>query len=250
MPRSWGFVGEPTANWGNYVYVKANAVRVFAEELHRLRPEQRISTILLSSVTDSYHGVEKKYRLTRGILEVLANEEYPGRVSILTKSPLVLRDIDLLKRLPNAEVGLTVTTTEDALSRFLETHAPSASRRLATLEKLHAAEVATYCFVGPLLPHFRYRPELLDELFSRIARTGTTTVYVEHINLKKYIRDRLNEFLGDASPQVRAVYREARTDEHRSAGSVGSRLGQETRALLATWQAPLPRRPPKGAVRP
>jgi DNA repair photolyase len=211
------FVGEPVANWGNYVYVKANAVSLFAAEIRRLRAEDRTRTILLSSVTDSYHGIEKKYRLTRGILEVLAAADYSGRVSVLTKSPLVLRDVDVLKRLRNAEVGLTVTTTDDALSGFLETHAPPASRRLYTLEKLNTAGIATYCFVGPLLPHFRYRPELLDELFSRIAQTGTTAVYIEHINLKKYIRDRLSEFLGDTSPEIRAIYREARTDEHRRA---------------------------------
>lgn len=118
------FVNEPIDNWGNYVYVKVNAVSVFENELRRWSPERRMASLLLSSVTDPYHGVESTYRLTRGILEILARETYPGVVSILTKSPLVLRDVDVLRRIPHLEVGMTVTTTDDQLSRFLEVRAP------------------------------------------------------------------------------------------------------------------------------
>jgi DNA repair photolyase len=69
-------------------------------------------------------------------------------VGILTKSPLVLRDVDVLRSLPRAEVGLTVTTTDDRLSRFLEVRAPLASRRLRTLAELHAEGIRTYAFAG------------------------------------------------------------------------------------------------------
>src|SRR2546426_2832534 len=75
---------------------------------------------------------------TRGDLEALAREPYPGVVGVLTKSPLVLRDVDVLRALPQAEVGLTVTTTNDRLSQFLEVRAPLASRRLRMLAELHA----------------------------------------------------------------------------------------------------------------
>jgi len=105
------FVSEPINNWGRYVYAKVNAVSVFKAELGRVRRAGRAPSILLSSVTDAYQGIEKKYRLTRGILEELAQEPYPGAVSILTKSPMVLRDVDLLRRIPRADVGLTITST-------------------------------------------------------------------------------------------------------------------------------------------
>ena len=208
-------VGEPVANWGNYVYAKVNAVPLFETELARLRRRGRAPSILLSSVTDAYQGAEKTYRLTRGILEALAREPYPGIVGILTKSPLVLRDVALLAAIPRAHVGLTVTTTDDQLSRFLEVRAPVASRRLETLAQLNAQGITTYAFVGPLLPHFRYQPAALEALFAELARAGTRSLYVEHINLRPYIQQRLQRALRSASPEVQAVYQGARTDEHR-----------------------------------
>lgn len=211
------FVGKPIGNWGDYVYVKINAVPLFERELAKLRQAGHAPSILLSSVTDAYQGAEKKYRLTRGILEVLAREPYPGVIGILTKSPLVLRDIDLLAAIPRSQVGLTVTTTDDRLSRFLEVRAPLASRRLETLAVLNARGVETYAFVGPLLPHFRYDRVALDALFSDLARAGVRSLYVEHINLRPYIRQRMQRALRSASPEVQAVYRDAQSDEHRQA---------------------------------
>ena len=209
------FVGEPIANWGNYVYAKINAVPLFEVELARLRRAGRAPSILLSSVTDAYQGAEEKYRLTRGILEALAREPYPGVVGILTKSPLVLRDADLLATIPRAHVGLTVTTTDDRLSRFLELRAPLASRRLETLAVLNSRGIETYAFVGPLLPHFRYDRGALDALFADLARAGVRSLYVEHINLRPYIQQRMQRALRSAPPEVQAVYRDARSDEHR-----------------------------------
>jgi DNA repair photolyase len=210
-------VGEPVKEWGSYVYAKVNAVALFIAELARVRKAGRAPSILLSSVTDPYQGAERRYRLTRGILEALAQEPYPGVVGLLTKSPMVLRDLDLLRRIPRAEVGLTATTTDDRLSRFLEVRAPLASRRLATLARLHAEGIATYAFVGPLLPHFRYDREALDKVFARLAEAGVGSVFVEHINLRPYIRQRLGEVLKEEPANVQQVYRDASTEKHRQA---------------------------------
>jgi DNA repair photolyase len=211
------FVGEPIGNWGNYVYAKINAVPLFEKELANLRKAGRAPSILLSSVTDAYQGAERKYRLTRGILETLAREPYPGVVGILTKSPLVLRDADLLAAIPRAHVGLTVTTTDDRLSRFLEMRAPLGSRRLETLAELNRRGIETYAFVGPLLPHFRYDRGALDALFGGLAHAGVRSLYVEHINLRPYIQQRMQRALRSAPPEVQAVYRDAGTDGHRRA---------------------------------
>ncbi len=209
------FVGEPRENWGSYVYVKTNAVALARRQLSRWTPEKRQSRVLLSSVTDPYQGVEGRYRLTRGILQALVAAEYPGHVGILTKSPMVLRDVDLLRQLSRAEVGLTVTTTDDNLARFLEVRAPPSGRRLATLRQLGEAGIRTFAFVGPLLPHFRCQPQMLDDLFRAIADTGVEQVYVEHMNLPAYVRGRLRRELLDQPEDVRVTYERAKTEEHR-----------------------------------
>ncbi len=208
-------VGETRAAWGEYIYVKTNAVDLCRSELARMRPERKTGTILLSSVTDPYQGAEAKYLLTRGVLEVLADDDYPGRIGVLTKSPLVTRDVDVIESLPSAEVGLTVTTADDRIGKWLEVRAPLASRRLRALRELSEAGIETYAFVGPLLPHFVERPALLDQLLGQIAETGVRSIYVEHINLRKYIRERMGPVLEKEDENVQAVYLHSRTTDHR-----------------------------------
>lgn len=211
------FVNEPIENWGNYVYVKTNAVALFEKELKQILAKHQRPSILLSSVTDPYQGIESKYRLTRGILKILASEPYLGKISVLTKSPLVLRDVDILRHLPSVEVGLTVTTTDDKLSRFLEVAAPPASKRLQTLKELKKKGIETYAFVGPLLPHFRHQPDLLEKLFSSLAEVGVEDVYVEHINMSPYIQRRLLPALRREPEEIRQIYAEASTISYRKA---------------------------------
>lgn len=210
------YVGEEIGTWGEYVYVKTNAVEIARHDVSAMKPAKRNATLLLSSVTDPYQGVESKYRLTRGILEVLVEAQWPGRVGILTKSPLVTRDIDLLLQLPQPEVGLTVTSTDDKISKWLEVRAPKASARLQALRELADAGLPVYAFVGPLLPHFRTSPELLDQLFGGLAEAGVKELYIEHINLKAYIRSRLEPRLENEPEQVRDAYLEARRDDYRA----------------------------------
>jgi len=208
------FVNEPRSAWGSYVYIKTNAVDLAKKQLQKWPASKRDSSIMLSSVSDPYQGLEKKYRLTRGILQALVDVRYPGPISILTKSPLVLDDVDLLKQL-DAQVGLTITTTDDKLSRFLEVTAPLASRRLDTLKQLVTQGIPTYAFVGPLLPHFRYQPRLLDDLFRRITETGTREIYLEHINLPRYVKERVWKELAHEPEEVQEIYRRAESRAHR-----------------------------------
>ncbi|CAM4375993.1 Bacteriophage protein gp37 [Yersinia intermedia] len=209
------FIGEENTPWGEYVYVKKNAVDLFNKDLQKLLRNKTRGSIFLSSVTDPYQNCEHKYRLTRGILQAIAAANYDGVISILTKSPLILRDIDVIKKIKNIEVGLTITSLNDKLSRHLEVNAPSTVRRLRTLSELHENGINTYCFIGPLLPHFKNSPEELENLISSIADTGVKSVYVEHINLKKYISDSLLSFTNSDS-EIRSLYKNAKSEQHRA----------------------------------
>lgn len=209
------FVGESNKNWGEYVYVKANAVSLMEKDIQRLMKKSPHPRVVLSTVTDPYQGLEGKYRLTRGILETFARYDYQGRVGLLTKSPLVLRDVDVIKRIKHAEVGITITTSDDNLSRFLEVRAPTASARLRTLKKLNDAGIETYVFVGPLLPHMKEKPELLDKLFSAIAGAGTRNVKVEYLNLPKYVRSRFDQVLSNEKQEIQEIYSVSQTEAYR-----------------------------------
>lgn len=209
------FVDEPMIEWGNYVYVKKNAIKLARSELGRMSEEKIRGTVLLSSVTDPYQPLERQHRLTRGILQLLVEREYPGTVRILTKSPLVIRDLDLLCGLQNVEVGMTITTTDDSLSRWLEVRAPVTSKRLQALETLQNAGVRTFAFVGPLLPHFITSPSELDALIGRLSAVGVQEVYMEHINLKRYIRERMAPLLESEPLAVQDAYVRSRSSAHR-----------------------------------
>ncbi len=142
MKRFTGHV-EP---WGEFVDVKINAPDVLRRQLRRARR----GLVSLSTVTDAYQPLEKKYRITRRCLEVLLEFQFP--VTLLTRSPLCLRDIDLFKRLKTIEVGVSVGTHDEETRRIFEPHSPSISSRIETLRTLRREKIATYAFIGPMLP--------------------------------------------------------------------------------------------------
>ncbi|MEF9437634.1 MAG: radical SAM protein, partial [Candidatus Mariimomonas ferrooxydans] len=140
--------------WGSFVDVKINAPDLLKRQLKRARK----GDILVSSVTDPYQPEESKYMITRKCLEVLEFFQFP--VDILTKSPLVLRDIDIISQLRNAEVGMTITTDDERIRRIFEPMAPPITARINALRKLHGSGIKTYVFIGPVLP---MNPEALAE---------------------------------------------------------------------------------------
>ena len=196
------YVGKEIGDWGEYVYIKKDAAELLKKDLSTLKDKGKDKSIFLSSVTDPYQGLEAKHKLTRACLQVLLDFGFAGLLSILTKSDLVLRDIDLLKKFKYVEVGLTVTSTDDEISKYFEKYAPAASKRLKALKDLNEVGVNTYAFVGPLLPHFVSKPKSLDKIFKAIADTGTKEIYVEHINLSKYILDRLRAEMPDLDKDI------------------------------------------------
>ena len=146
-------------SWGDFLDIKTNAVKVLENELQKAKK----GLVLLSSVTDPYQPIEKKIELTREILKKLLKHQFP--VSILTKSALVLRDIDLFKEFDCIEVGITITTTDDKISADFELAATRASKRIAALKTLKESGIRTYVFLGPILPGFTN----IENIFKAIA---------------------------------------------------------------------------------
>lgn len=210
------FVGKKVADWGEYVYPKINAPELLRREIEKKLPNKgKGKEIFFSSVTDPYQGLEVRYQLTRRCLGVLADWEFAGTLSILTKSNLVTRDIDILKRFQNAVVGLTVTSADDGISRYFEKYAPAVSDRFEALKKLNQAGIKTYAFIGPLLPHFVADETGLEKVFQKLIEVGTKDIYVEHLNLSGYIRGRLMAEMKGTDRDIVAKFYSSQTKVYR-----------------------------------
>jgi DNA repair photolyase len=164
------------AEWGRYVKVKRNLPAVLARELKK-KPAGLVG---ISSVTDPYQPIEEKLNITRYSLELLLKHKFP--VSMITKSPLIVRDIDILSQFEYNEITLTITTLDEKLCKILEPKAPPPSSRLEALKKLSAEDLSTYVFVGPLYPTLD--PEDVPAFVDKLAGTGVGTIMVDKLNLK------------------------------------------------------------------
>jgi DNA repair photolyase len=132
--------------WGEFVDVKINAAELLTLEVKK----KKKGNVWISGVCDAYQDLEQKYMLTRRCLEILVENGWP--ITIQTKSPLVLRDIMILKRSADAEVGLTITTADERVRRIFEAAAPPIEKRIRALRILHEEGIKTFVMVAPMLP--------------------------------------------------------------------------------------------------
>jgi DNA repair photolyase len=132
--------------WGEFVDVKVNAPQILRRQLKRARRGE----VALSTVTDPYQPLEKRYKLTRGCLEALLEYQYP--VNILTRSPLCLRDLDLFREFDEIEVGFSIGTHDEEVKKVFEPRSPSILSRVEALRALRKEGIRTYAFIGPMLP--------------------------------------------------------------------------------------------------
>ncbi len=142
---------SPGLDFEAKLYAKPNAAELLERELAHPRYQPR--EIALGTNTDPYQPIERHYRITRQILEVLARTQHP--VTIVTKSALVTRDIDLLAPMAAkglARVALSVTTLDPDLARKMEPRAPTPARRLEALRQLSQAGIPTAILASPLIP--------------------------------------------------------------------------------------------------
>lgn len=168
--------------WGRFVDVKRNVPAVLAKELKR----RARGVVGIGTVTDGYQPLEARYHLTRYCLEQLVRFDFP--VSVQTKSSLVLKDVDLLRRLSDAEVGVTITTLDEEHRRRFEPFASPSERRLDTLRRLHEAGIRTWAFVGPILPSTT--EATLERLLRSVAASGTTHVLFDRLRFRPGVLDR------------------------------------------------------------
>ncbi len=132
--------------WGEFVDAKVNAPDLLEREAAR-KPTGRV---WVSGVCDPYQPLEARHNLTGRCLEILVRHGWP--LTVQTRSPLVLRDVELLAHAGDAEVGMSVTTADDGMRKLFEPHAPPIEGRIDALGKLRRAWIRTFAMIAPLLP--------------------------------------------------------------------------------------------------
>ena len=179
----------PRREWGKFVEVRRNIPKVLANEL---KNEKR-GVVGISTVTDPYQPLERSYKLTHYCLKQLLRYDFP--VSIITKSSLVTRDVDLLSKFSEAEVGFTITTYDDRERRLLEPNTSSTKSRIAALEKCSKCGITTYAFLGPLYPTID--EDGLIKLVEKVKDAGASKIMADRLNLKPGVWESVYNSFGE-----------------------------------------------------
>ncbi|MEO8333488.1 MAG: radical SAM protein [bacterium] len=171
----------------------------------------RRETVVIGTATDPYQPAERRFRITRGVLEVLA-EQSGIRVAIITKSPLVTRDVDVLRRINERSrltVHVSLITVDREIARILEPRAPTPEARLRAIARLSAngIEVGVNCM--PVLPGITDAPEMIEELVRSVKGAGASYISACALRLQETARDRYLPFIAAEFPELETRYRRA-----------------------------------------
>ena len=167
-----------TEEWGDFIDIKKCNKKIDLDKISH-------KNVFLSSVTDCYNKYEEKYLITRGILEQLVDSDC--NLYISTKSKLILRDIDLLKKIKNLTVSLSINTLDEKFRSDMD-NASTISERLDTLKELHKNGIYTVVFMSPIFPYITKWKDIIEE-----TRDYVDEYWFENLNLrgtyKEYILD-------------------------------------------------------------
>ena len=204
------------------VFVKENAPDVLRRTLRHGGDKHlnllKGDAIIVGTATDPYQPAERKFRVTRRVLEVLA--EHPGlRVVVITKSPLVTRDIDLLSRIARRSelsIHVSLITLDRGLARRLEPRAPTPEARVRALGRLRAAGIEAGINCMPVLPGITDEPRALEALIKRVAEAGATYVAGCALRLQSTARNRYLPFIDEHFPHLSDRYRRTYAGGHQA----------------------------------
>ena len=189
------------------IFVKQHAADLLRQELHHVKPGEEIA---IGTATDPYQPAERRFEVTRAILEEFARHR-GFEIGIVTKSNLVLRDTDILQQIAKNNrllVNITITTLKADLARILEPRAPRPDLRLEAMQKLNQAGVAAGVICAPVLPGITDSPRDLEALVRATAKAGGKYVSANSLFLKPCSAAVFLPFLEKEFPQLVESYRQ------------------------------------------
>ena len=207
------------------IYVKQRAAGLLRHDLHRVKPEEAIA---LGTATDPYQPAERRYEVTRGILEEFARHR-GFELGIVTKSNLIVRDLDLLKEVAKANrlsVHITITTLNVELARILEPRAPRPDLRLDAVRALSQAGLRAGVSCSPVVPGITDSPADLEAVVRAAAESGAEYVFANPLFLKPCSAAVFLPFLQQNFPHLAASYRQRYQDRAFLPPAYAKRLSQ------------------------
>jgi DNA repair photolyase len=177
----------PREHWGDNIMVKINIPLVLAKEVKTKKP----GVVGISTVTDPYQPLEKKYALTRSCLEQLLNHDFPAHIQ--TKSALVTRDIDLLSRFSDPQVMMSIGTLDDEERKLFEPGSSPIPERLNALTRFSKAGVKTAVFFGPVYPTITIGD--VSHIIDCFKEYGIEELWIDRLNLKPGIWENMQRKL-------------------------------------------------------
>jgi DNA repair photolyase len=223
----------PWLAFERHIFVKENAPSVLRKTLRYGSDKHRAliqgDRIVIGTATDPYQPGERKFRITRGILEILA--EHPDlAVTIITKSPLVSRDIDVLSRInrhSSLSIHMTITTIDRELARRIEPRAPTPESRIRALARIREAGIDIGVNCMPVMPGITDNPSQLEELVKRVTAAGATHVNSCALRLQSAARKRYLPWIAAEFPHLAERYHNTYAHDHNA--------GEKYRAGLAKF---------------
>ena len=185
------------------IVVKVNAPELLRAELRR--PSWRREHVAMGTNTDPYQWVEGRYRLMPGIWEALRDSGTPG--SILTKSPLLLRDLDLMKQVPDISANLSIPTLDEKAWRATEPHTPHPRKRLEAVAELNRAGIPTGVLIAPLMPGINDSPEQVQRILELATEAGAVDIGGIALHLRGEVKGLFFDWLKEHRPDLLERYR-------------------------------------------
>jgi DNA repair photolyase len=194
------------ADFEQKIFVKNHAADLLRQELRQVKPGEDIA---IGTATDPYQPAERRYEITRGVLQVLARHQ-GLELGIITKSNLILRDLDLLREIARhnrLSANLTITTLNTDLARLLEPRAPRPDLRLDAVRQLSQAGIHTGVSCSPVLPGITDAPRDLEALVRAAAQAGAKGIFANPLFLKPCSAAVFLPFLEKEFPALAKSYR-------------------------------------------
>jgi DNA repair photolyase len=236
-------------DFGTRLFIKTNFVEVLARELRR--PGLQGEHITVGTATDPYQPVEGRYRLTRGSLELLA--EHANPMSLLTKSPMIVRDVDLLAELgqvASAEVFFSITTVDLELWRTLEPGTANPFNRLAAMRRLRQSGVTAGVMMAPILPGITDSEASIEAVAAAAKEYEAASLSMAPLRLAPHVKEFYLGFIGDEYPDLLPRYKRAYPGAY-APPEYREKLSERVERVRARYgfdgKAERRRRPPQGA---